>query len=738
MRAAWPRRSFICAVVACLSQLLSNHHHRAGHVCCPRLWLTATVRALLSSPLRPWQWWASQLPLHYCARPYGPYWSPDAWTRLAVVRVHGHHWLLIGHCFHCTLSSGPRWVSDWVCLEDARSSRALSALTRFVVFNWLLVHATRPFSVTRTVLSCWPLFWFFPESTGLFIFFVFGTLENGQRAERGVPVDCPLAVSVLEQPPVQAMIDVLHCSRNVAGNVDTCFGSARWASQLGLNKQAQFLPGGEHLFCSPLSAWLYHLANMTIFRSFGPSKKWMNRIPFKWRIPNLASRLVVRTRSHRIRSLPSPGPLELVGNLSVNCIDHHHHRRREWIEIMQDSDCSTNNLLPTSPSVYFDHLFKSTDCRQLPSSEKQLLRHSFDCNEFIMFTFLFWIRFCSNAWILNSFADSKSRDYSHYASANYQAGSGSALGIMSPIPTPSPPTDSVSNNHRNNIINRSTNSSTNSPSRSINCNSEPNKSSLQLIPVTGNHQLTREAMSRYIHEKNDLKIIILHAKVAQKSYGNEKRFFCPPPCIYLVGDGWRKRQEQMIADGESEQGASLCAFIGIGNSDQEMQQLDFSGKVSHFVCCMWTGLKKHYFFRTFALQKLCTLVIRTNGSISCFPSKCSMETVKILEYSTRSASRLFRNHPKRSSLSRTRIVSWMASCAQSANPFHFHSVCIQSGTNVALFNRLRSQTVSTRYLHVEQMNGSGNGNFHASSTQWGSFTIHLRKFGAIRVWFDSN
>jgi recombining binding protein (suppressor of hairless) len=72
---------------------------------------------------------------------------------------------------------------------------------------------------------------------------------------------------------------------------------------------------------------------------------------------------------------------------------------------------------------------------------------------------------------------------------------------------------------------------------------------------------------------------MLHAKVAQKSYGNEKRFFCPPPCIYLYGDGWRRKREEMQRNGESDVGSQLCAFIGIGNSEQELQQLDLNGKV---------------------------------------------------------------------------------------------------------------------------------------------------------------
>ena len=44
-------------------------------------------------------------------------------------------------------------------------------------------------------------------------------------------------------------------------------------------------------------------------------------------------------------------------------------------------------------------------------------------------------------------------------------------------------------------------------------------------------------MKEYIANPCNTTLIINHAKVAQKSYGTEKRFFCPPPTVYLQGKG---------------------------------------------------------------------------------------------------------------------------------------------------------------------------------------------------------
>lgn len=71
-------------------------------------------------------------------------------------------------------------------------------------------------------------------------------------------------------------------------------------------------------------------------------------------------------------------------------------------------------------------------------------------------------------------------------------------------------------------------------------------------------------------------ICCLLIKVIQKSYGNRKRYLRPPIFIHPLGNGWRHRQEEMLRKGESPQGIQLCAFIGIENSGQHMQQLNIN------------------------------------------------------------------------------------------------------------------------------------------------------------------
>lgn len=194
-------------------------------------------------------------------------------------------------------------------------------------------------------------------------------------------------------------------------------------------------------------------------------------------------------------------------------------------------------------------------------------------------------------------------------------------------------------------------------------------------------RLTKEAMDDYLRNPIHTTLIINHAKVAQKSYGNEKRFFCPPPCVYLQGEGWKKKSEQIERETNGND-SEVHAFIGIGSKSQEMQKLQLEGKdfcAAKTLYISDSDKRKHF--------TLSVKMFYGNGeSLGTFESK----TIKVISKPSK----------KKQSLKNA-------------------DLCIEGGTQVALFNRLRSQTVSTRYLHVEEQN------FYASSQEWGSFKIHL-------------
>uniref|UniRef100_A0A673LL78 Suppressor of hairless protein homolog n=1 Tax=Sinocyclocheilus rhinocerous TaxID=307959 RepID=A0A673LL78_9TELE len=177
----------------------------------------------------------------------------------------------------------------------------------------------------------------------------------------------------------------------------------------------------------------------------------------------------------------------------------------------------------------------------------------------------------------------------------------------------------------------------------------------------------REAMRNYLKERGDQTVLILHAKVAQKSYGNEKSLTgCGTAVIPLL----------------------LHQFSDISCS------------------CVVTYFSHEYTNLASSLQNYCTA--KTLYISDSDKRKHFMLSVKMF-YGNSTDIGVFLSK-------RIKVISKPSKKKQSLKNA---DLCIASGTKVALFNRLRSQTVSTRYLHVE------GGNFHASSQQWGAFYIHL-------------
>uniref|UniRef100_A0A3P9D2I9 Recombination signal binding protein for immunoglobulin kappa J region like n=1 Tax=Maylandia zebra TaxID=106582 RepID=A0A3P9D2I9_9CICH len=167
----------------------------------------------------------------------------------------------------------------------------------------------------------------------------------------------------------------------------------------------------------------------------------------------------------------------------------------------------------------------------------------------------------------------------------------------------------------------------------------------------------------------DQSVTILHAKVAQKSYGNEKRFFCPPPCVYITGHGWKMGPFTTI----STHLKFLCHHVGLAEKNSAVLH------TSLFISDQ--DKRKHF----------CLLL------------------------------RLFLNNRQEVGSFQSRMIKVISKPSQKRQSMKNADLCISSCSRVALFNRLRSQTVSTRYLSVDR------GAFIASARHWTAFTITMGK-----------
>ncbi|CAB1433859.1 unnamed protein product [Pleuronectes platessa] len=188
----------------------------------------------------------------------------------------------------------------------------------------------------------------------------------------------------------------------------------------------------------------------------------------------------------------------------------------------------------------------------------------------------------------------------------------------------------------------------------------------------------------------DQSVVILHAKVAQKSYGNEKRFFCPPPCVYIRGRGWKVMQDHLKAAGYGDSVYRMCGYMCLDNSSQSQAdtfKLVFDEQpdsTQMFACA------KSLFISDQDKRKHFRLLLR-----------------------------LFLGNRQEVGSFQSRLIKVISKPSQKRQSMKNVDLCISSCSRVALFNRLRSQTVSTRYLSVDR------GAFVASARQWTAFTITM-------------
>jgi len=185
-------------------------------------------------------------------------------------------------------------------------------------------------------------------------------------------------------------------------------------------------------------------------------------------------------------------------------------------------------------------------------------------------------------------------------------------------------------------------------------------------------------------------VICLHAAVAQKSYGSEKRFLCPPPVVHIEGPLAQMRTQQLSMAVVSESGER--SFVQKSSLDNNMTA---SFKFLHV-----TGTAKAKSFQL-------SLDIAEPPPPALTPDGTDPAPGRVWA-SFDSAPVTIISKPSKKTAKTRNIAS-----------------CILAGGPVSLFNRINSQTVRTKYMTIDHAQ------LCASNVSWSAFNVNvLHKPGA--------
>ncbi|KAI0094950.1 transcription factor [Irpex rosettiformis] len=177
-------------------------------------------------------------------------------------------------------------------------------------------------------------------------------------------------------------------------------------------------------------------------------------------------------------------------------------------------------------------------------------------------------------------------------------------------------------------------------------------------------------------------VLCLHAAVAQKSYGTEKRFLCPPPIVHIEGPLWNMKQQQL----------SMAVVSESGERSLEQRAPVDHNLSANFKFLHVTGSAKSKSFQL-SLEISDPPPQPTDGTDP-GPGRvwATFDSAPVTIISK----------PSKKTAKTRNITS-----------------CILAGGPVSLFNRINSQTVRTKYMTVD------GGLICASNTSWSAFTVNV-------------
>ncbi|KAG2237502.1 hypothetical protein INT48_005538 [Thamnidium elegans] len=262
--------------------------------------------------------------------------------------------------------------------------------------------------------------------------------------------------------------------------------------------------------------------------------------------------------------------------------------------------------------------------------------------------------------------------------------------------------------------------------------------SSRTIQVTANAVKMKPAIQAYLHaddpiEAGERTVIIMTSKVAQKSYGTEKRFLCPPPTAILVGSSWwtPPSDQESIKEGTSFRDkdnitrAPPSLSIGISSeaSAQQSGRIEWYCSSDNLVGQTGGSNSKLSIQSPGTKHKDTTIVSISNENKSASDDWYRNNKNETLAGGRCVLKRLYINdadekRKKVECLIKVQLANGLMLGTLSSRGIKVISkpskkrqsvknieLCIYHGTTVSLFNRIRSQTVSTKYLGVSSTSG---------------------------------